>query len=287
MTMAPLPTSPPAPAEPAAAAPRRSLRSDLRELFSELVEYRELLFSMARRDFLLRYKQTVMGIGWSILMPVTNMVIFTLIFTRVVRLDAGLPYPIYVYAGLLPWNLFASSLRFSVNALVANSSLITKVYFPREVLTFSVILVNLVDFAVGAVILAGLMLYYGVGLHPTIVLLPIVLLVHLAFTAGVALLISMGNLFFRDVKYLIEIVITLWMFATSVVYPVERIGGRLGQLLMLNPMTPIIEAYRSILLRGEWPAPGPFATAAAISLVLLLVSWMMFHRAEPLFAERI
>ena len=256
-------------------------------MLRELVEYRELLVSMARRDFLLRYKQTIMGVGWSILMPVTYMLVFSLIFTRVVRLDTGLPYPIYVYAGLLPWNFFASSLRMSVNALVANSGLITKVYFPREVLPFSVILVSLVDFAVGGLVLGGLMIYYGVGLHWTILLLPVVLAVQIAFTASVALLISMGNLFYRDVKYLLEIVITLWMFATSVVYPVERVGGRLGHLLMLNPMTPIIEAYRSILLRGEWPAPAPFAIAAAISFALLAVSWLWFHRAEATFAERI
>jgi len=256
-------------------------------MFSELIEYRELLFSMARRDFLLRYKQTVMGIGWSILMPVTYMLVFSLIFTRVVKLDAGMPYPIYAYAGLLPWNFFSSSLRLSVNALVANSGLITKVYFPREVLPLSVILVSLVDFGIGALVLAGMMVFYGIGLHPTLILLPVVLLVQMAFTAAVALLISMGNLFYRDVKYLIEIVLTLWMFATSVVYPVERVGGRLGGLLMLNPMTSIIEAYRSILLRGTWPAWGPFAIAAALSFVLLAVSWVWFHRAEAQFAERV
>ncbi|MEO5619012.1 MAG: ABC transporter permease [Candidatus Eisenbacteria bacterium] len=269
------------------AGERRSLRSDVREMLVELIEYRELLFSMARRDFLLRYKQTVMGVGWSILMPVTNMLAFSVIFTRVVRLETGLPYPIYAFTGLLAWNFFASSLRFSVNALVGNSSLITKVYFPREVLPFSMILVSLVDFAVGAVVLAGLMIYYQVPVHTTIVMLPLVLLIQLAFTASVALLLSMGNLFYRDVKYLFEIVITLWMLATSVVYPVERIGGRLAQFLALNPMTPIIEAYRSILLRGQWPEPGPLAIAATTSVALLAVSWVAFHRAEAVFAERV
>lgn len=283
------PLVPPAVSAPAVstAAERPSLGADVREMLRELLDFRGLLLSLARRDFQLRYKQTVMGIGWSILMPVTNMVIFSLIFTRVVKLETGLPYPIYAYAGLLPWNFFASSLRFSVNALVANSSLITKVYFPREVLPFSVILVSLLDFAVGALVLVGLMAYYGVGVHVTIVLLPVVLLVQVVFTAAIALLLSMANLFYRDVKYLFEIVITLWMFATSVVYPVERVGGTIGRWLMLNPMTPILEAYRSILLRGEWPAAGPFVLAAAISFALLAVSWLAFHRAETTFAERV
>ena len=281
----PLPAAPPqAPPRPAALP---ALRDDLREMVAELIQYRELLASLTRRDLLLRYKQTIMGFGWSILMPVTYMVIFSLIFTRVVKLDTGVPYPIYAYTGLLPWNFFASSLRFAVSSLTSNSTLVTKVYFPREILPFSVILVSLVDFAVGAIVLAGLMAWYGVGLHASLLLLPVVVLVQVLFTAGVTLLLAMGNLFYRDVKYLIEIVITLWMFATSVVYPVQRIGGRLGPLLALNPMTPIIDAYRAVVLHGQPPAAGPFLGAAAFSAALLAVSWLAFHRAEFRFAESI
>jgi len=281
----PLPAAPPqAPPRPAALP---ALRDDLREMVAELIQYRELLASLTRRDLLLRYKQTIMGFGWSILMPVTYMVIFSLIFTRVVKLDTGVPYPIYAYTGLLPWNFFASSLRFAVSSLTSNSTLVTKVYFPREILPFSVILVSLVDFAVGAIVLAGLMAWYGVGLHASLLLLPVVVLVQVLFTAGVTLLLAMGNLFYRDVKYLIEIVITLWMFATSVVYPVQRIGGQLGPLLALNPMTPIIDAYRAVVLHGQPPAAGPFLGAAAFSAALLAVSWLAFHRAEFRFAESI
>jgi lipopolysaccharide transport system permease protein len=264
-----------------------ALRADLREMLHELVEYRELLFSLVRRDLLLRYKQTVMGFGWSILMPVTYMVIFSLIFTRVVHLKTDVPYPIYVYAGLLPWNFFASSLRFSVSALTANSTLVTKVYFPRELLPFATILVSLVDFAVGAIVLAGMMVWYHVAIGWPILLLPVVVLVQLIFTAGVTLLLSMGNLYYRDVKYLVEILITLWMFATSVVYPVDRVGGTLAAVLALNPMTPIIDAYRAILLHGKPPALVPSAWAVGISIVLLIVSWVAFHRAEFEFAEKI
>jgi ABC-type polysaccharide/polyol phosphate export permease len=275
---------------PPAPAPRGGLAAlldDLREMFAELVQYRELLASMTRRDLLLRYKQTVMGFGWAILMPVTYMIVFSLIFTRVVKLETGLPYPIYAYAGLLPWNLFASSLRFAVNSLTANHTLVTKVYFPREILPFSAILVSLVDFAVGAVVMGALMMYYDVPLHATVLLVPLVVLVQVMFTAGITLLIAMGNLFWRDVKYLLEILVTLWMFATSVVYPVHKIGGDLGRWLALNPMTPIVDAYRSLLLHGELPAAGPFLWAAGVSVVTLVVAWVVFHRAEFRFAERI
>jgi ABC-type polysaccharide/polyol phosphate export permease len=262
------------------------LIADLTEMFQEIATYRELLLSMARRDLLLRYKQTLMGFGWSILMPVTNMIVFSIIFTRVVPLHTGMPYPIFAYTGLLPWNLFASSLRFSVAALTANRELVTKVYFPREIFPFAVILVSFVDFAVGSVVLAGLMLWYHIPVHWTLLFLPVVIVVHVVFTAGVALLLSMGNLFYRDVKYLFEIVIMLWMFGTSVVYPVSRVGGKLGALLMLNPMTPIIDAYRSVVLHGELPGPA-FGWAAAFSFVFLIASWLAFHRSEFRFAERI
>lgn len=263
------------------------LRRDVREMFHEVVEYRELLLTMTRRDLLLRYKQTIMGFGWAILMPFTYMIVFSVIFTRVVPLETEVPYPIFAYAGLLPWNFFSSSLRFAVGTLVANRTLVTKVYFPREILPFSVILVSFVDFAVGAILLAALMVYYKVAISTAILFLPVVLLVQVLFTAGVTLVLSMGNLFYRDVKYLIEIVITLWMFATSVVYPVDRVGGTLGTLLALNPMTPIIDAYRAVVLYGRLPEAGSFAYAAAVSVVLLAVAWVAFHRTEPRFAESI
>lgn len=267
--------------------PLAALVRDVREMLHELVEYRELLIAMTRRDLLLRYKQTIMGFAWALLMPVTYMIVFSMIFTRVVPLETGVPYPIFAYTGLLPWNLFGSSLRFAVNSLVTNRTLITKVYFPREILPFSVILVSLVDFAVATIVLAVMMVYYAIPITWFILLVPIVLLIQVVFTAAITLIISMGNLFFRDVKYVIEIVITLWMFATSVVYPVERVGGTLGKVLALNPMTPIINAYRALVLEGRVPDPGPFAYAAGVSVVLLVVSWIAFHRSEFQFAERI
>lgn len=263
------------------------LISDVREMLREQVEYRELLYRMTQRDLLLRYKQTIMGFGWAIFMPVMNMIVFSVIFTRVAPLDTGIPYPLFAFCGLLPWNFFASALKFSANSLTSNTNLVTKVYFPREIFPFSAVIVALVDFAVASVVLVGLMVYYHVGIGPAILFLPVVLVVHIAFTCGIALFLAMGNLFYRDVKYLFEILITVWMFATSVVYPVERVGGLLGQVLLLNPMTPIIDGYRAVLLRGELPAAGPFAAAAALSALCLVVGWISFHRAEFQFAENV
>jgi ABC-type polysaccharide/polyol phosphate export permease len=264
----------------------KRLAADVRELVAEQVEYRELLAQMIRRDLLLRYKQTVMGIGWAIFMPLVNTVIFSIVFMRAAKIETGMPYPLYAFCGLLVWNFLAMSAKFAVTSLASNASLVTKIYFPREIFPLSAVLVSLVDFGVASVGLVALMIWYGVGLHWTLVLLPLVIGVQLAFTVALALFLAMANLFYRDVKYLFEIFLTVWMFATSVVYPVEQVGGRLAEVLMFNPMTPIVEAYRDVLIRGVVPGPA-FGYAAVASFVLLGVAWVQFHRAEFQFAENV
>jgi ABC-type polysaccharide/polyol phosphate export permease len=256
-------------------------------MLREQVEYRELLASVTRRDLILRYKQAAMGVGWALLTPVLHMAIFTIIFTRVVPLETDIPYPIYAYAGLLPWSFFAGSLRFSVVSLTNNTTLVTKVYFPREIFPFATVLVGLVDFAVASVVLVGLMLYFEIAVGWTVLFVPVVLATQIVFTAGIGLVLAMANLFYRDVRYVFDVLIVVWMFATSVVYPVERVGGRLGDILALNPMTPIIDAYRTVLLRGELPPAAPFATAAVIAVTTLVIAWLTFHNAEHRFAENI
>ena len=263
-----------------------NLWCDVREVVAEQWEYRELLVQMTVRDLLLRYKQTIMGFGWAVFMPLVNTAVFSVIFTRVAPLKTSVPYPVFAYCGLWAWNFLASALRFSVTSLTANSNLVSKVYFPREIFPFSSVIVCLVDFAVGSVVLVALMIWYRVPIGLSLLWLPAVLAVHLTFTAGVALVISMANLFYRDVKYLFEVVITVWMFATSVVYPVDRIGGTLGAVLRLNPMTPIIDSYRATILLGVAP-PRALAFATAVSLVILFAGWILFHRLEFEFAESI
>jgi lipopolysaccharide transport system permease protein len=263
------------------------LGRQLREMLNEQIEYRELLFQMTLRDLLLRYKQTAMGFGWAVFMPIVNTAVFSVIFTRVVQLETPVAYPLFAYCGFLVWNFFASSLRFSASSLTSNANLVLKVYFPREIFPFSAVLVCLVDLMVGSVVLAAMLLYYGCGATPALLFLPIVVLVSVLFTSGIALVLAMGNLFYRDVKYLVELVLTAWMLATSVAYPIDGIDGRLGMLLALNPMTQIIEAYRAILLYGHLPAAAPFAATACASVVVFTVGWSVFHQAEFAFAEHI
>lgn len=265
----------------------KRLAADVREMVHEQYEYWELLYVMSRRDLMLRYKQTLMGFGWAVFMPVLNTILFSVIFSNVATLDVGVPYPVFAYTGLLAWNLTASALRFSVSSLTANINLVAKVYFPREIFPFSAVFVSAVDYAVGAIILVALLFYYQVPVTAAVLFLPVILLVQVTFTAGVALFLAMSNLFYRDVKYLFEVVIMLWMFASSVVYPLDNVTGVAGKILALNPMTPILNAYRDVILYGRMPPLPEFAAVAAVSVLILAVAWVVFHRSEYQFAEYI
>ena len=262
------------------------LSSDFHEIVREQIEFRELLYQITSRDLLLRYKQTAMGFAWALLFPVLNTVIFSAVFTRIAPVSTPVPYPLFAYCGLLVWNFSASALRFAVVSLTGNSNLVTTVYFPREIFPFAAIAVALVDFLVGSLLLLAMMGYYGVTPTTALVALPLVVGAQVAFTAALALLLSMANLFYRDVKYLFEVMLTVWMFASAVVYPSRGLTGWLGAVVRGNPMTAIVEAYRSVLLEGRAPDPA-FAWMAAATVALLPVAWLVFHRLEFQFAERI
>lgn len=259
----------------------------VREIIAEQIEFRELFVQMTTRDLLLRYKQTAAGFAWAILMPLLNTAIFSVVFMRVAPVQTRVSYPLFAYCGLLAWNFTASSLRFGVTSLTANTNLITKVFFPREMFPFAAIAVSLVDTAVASIVLIAMMAYEHIVPSTAVAALPVIILVHVAFTAALALFLSMANLFYRDVKYIFDIVLTVWMFASAVVYPIDGVHGWIGTLMRINPMTGIVEAYRSVLLYGTLPDPVSFGVAAMLAAVLLPASWMLFHRLEFAFAERI
>lgn len=264
----------------------RRVRHDVSEMLAEQVASRELLRAFVWRDLVVRYRQALLGVGWAVLTPLLNVIVFTIIFTRVVPLETGVPYPVFVYAGLWPWAFFAAALRGATVSLTVNTSLVTKVHFAREVLPFSAVLVALADFLVAGVLMAALLAWYRIPVGWALLALPLVILVQVMFSAGLGLILSAANLFWRDTRHLIDALLMVWMFATSVVYPVDRVGGRLGAILALNPMTPVIDSYRAVLLDGRLPAPGPLAYAAVVAAVLLFVGWLTFHRREITFAER-
>lgn len=256
-------------------------------MVAEQAEYRELLYQITLRDLKLRYKQTIMGFGWAVFMPLLNTALFSVIFTRVAPIDTGVPYPVWVYCGLAVWNFFSSAVKFATNSLSGNISLVTKVYFPREVLPVSAVLVSAVDFLVSTTVLAALMAWYGIKPGTAMLFVPLLLVIQLMITIGVSLVLSMANVFYRDVKYLVEALMMVWMFATSVVYPVDRVGGRLGTVLALNPMTPLVDAFRSTVLYNRVPDPSGLLYASIVSVLVLGSAWFVFHRSEFKFAESV
>ncbi len=262
---------------------------------SDLLRYRGLLHSLTLRDLRVRYKQSLLGVGWAVLLPLSMMLVFTFVFTRAIDASAALgldiPYALYAYLGLVPWTFFAVSLGGCVNSLVANRNLVTKVYFPREVFPFSCVLSSFVDFSIAAAVLVGLLLFFHTtGGHQfsfpaTLAFLPVVIAVQVALTAGLGMLLAMGNLFYRDVRQVFGVAIQLWMFVSGVVVPVPRDGSTLARVLALNPMVPIIGAYRDCVIYGRWPDAGPFVYASLVAVFLLVGGWLVFRRASYRFAE--
>jgi lipopolysaccharide transport system permease protein len=260
--------------------------------FKELLDYRALLWTLAWRDIRVRYKQSVLGIGWAIFIPLAMMFVFTFVFTRIVPIETDIPYAIFAYCGLLPWQFFSASTTNAANSLVANRSLITKIYFTAEVLPMSCVLASFVDFLVGTTVLLGLMVFYIVtGYKITITVTAffavVVLLVQILFTCGVSFILATANAFFRDVRYIYNVLIMLWMFGSSVVYPMKTSNPRLQFLINLNPMTPILEAYRDVLLRGKYPDAGPFGYSTFMALALFLVGWKILYNMQYRFAEKV
>jgi ABC-type polysaccharide/polyol phosphate export permease len=229
----------------------------------------------------------VLGFAWAVFVPVLQMLIFTLVFTRLAPIQTPVPYPIYAYTGLLVWTWFASAMRFASASLTSNPHLITKVYFPREVLPFAAVLVALFDFVVASLVLVSLLVWYDIAIGWPVVVLPVIMFIQIVFMAAMALLAAMAHLLYADVKYVFELVLLLWMFASSVLYPIGQIGGIAGAVLKLNPMTILIDAYRNVLLERTWPSATTLGLLLLLSLILLGAIWIVFHRAEYRFAEEI
>lgn len=261
----------------------------------ELLRFRQLLVSLAWRDVRVRYKQSLLGLAWAVLLPVAMMLVFTFVFTRAVdvrgRLGEPMPYALFVFTGLVPWTFFAQSLTGCANALVANRNLVTKVYFPREVFPLSAVASGLLDFAIALGVLAGLGIYFHltgawhIRVGWTLLLLPAVVLVQTILTVGLGMLLAMANVFYRDVRQGVGVVVQLWMFLSGVVVPVPNDGSQLSALLSWNPMVPLMQAYRDCLLHGRMPDRSSFCYAILVALLVLAAGWICFRRASRRFAE--
>ncbi len=252
----------------------------------ELWEYRELLYFLAWRDIKVRYKEAALGASWAILQPLLTMLIFTLFFGRLAKVPSdGIPYPLFSFAGLVPWTFFLTAVQQSSNSVVGSSNLISKVYFPRLAIPVATVMAALVDFAISGVVLLAMLLYYHRA--PTLHILFVPLFVLLAFFAslGLGLWLSALNVKYRDIRYVVPFLLQFWMFASPIVYPTSMLPARWRTLYALNPMVGVIDGMRWSLL-GTHTAPGPVIAVSALTTLLgALGGALYFRRMENRFAD--
>jgi lipopolysaccharide transport system permease protein len=257
--------------------------------FRDLWLFRELIFFMTWRDLKVRYKQTFLGASWAILKPFLTMVVFSIFFGELAGVPSdGVPYPIFAFTALLPWELFANALSVASRSMVQNRHMITKVYFPRIILPLASVLAGLVDFMIAFVILVGMMLFYGISPTSAIWMLPFLLLLTLITALGTGLWLSALNVLYRDVNYITPFLTQFWMFITPIAYPTSLLPEKWQLLYALNPMTGVVEGFRWALLGTGQGAPGMMlAVSASISVLLLISGLFYFRRMESVFADMV
>lgn len=252
-----------------------------------MFKYWPLLKKLTLREIKARYKQSFLGLFWVVLSPFFQMLIMSFVFGNLIgRISGvGLPYPVFLYAGLLPWTFFSLSLSGSMDVFYQNSSLIKKIYFPRQVLVLSTLLAKAFDFVLSSLIFFGLMLFYRVPLSWFIFLFIPIYLLHFVFTYSLALILASLNLFYRDVQYLFNLVLTLWFYLTPVIYTVELFPERYRWIFKLNPMSVFINSYRQVLLGQGWPNWVSLGTGALITLLLFLLANALFQKLQKSFGD--
>jgi lipopolysaccharide transport system permease protein len=248
-------------------------------------EYRELLYFLIWRDVKVRYKQTILGAAWAIIQPLFTMIIFTLFFGRLAGVPSdNIPYPVFVYAGLLLWTFFSNAFASSGNSLVGSQNLLTKVYFPRIIIPAASVGAGLIDLAIAFVVLIGLMLYYGIAVTSAVMLVPVIIVLLTLLALGVGMWASALNVKYRDVRFALPFLIQLWMFVSPIIYPSSFLPLKWRWLLKLNPLTGLIDNFRAGLFgsRIEWTS---LAISTAITFAILVYAAYAFKRMERTFAD--
>jgi lipopolysaccharide transport system permease protein len=252
----------------------------------EIWQYRELLYFLAWRDVKVRYKQTLFGAGWAILQPFFAMVVFSIIFGRLIAIPTnGEPYPIFTYTALLPWTYFANAATRSGNSLIYDTNLLSKVYLPRLIIPIAAVLSALVDFFFAFIVLLGMMVFYEVAPGPAALLLPLFILLAVVLAAGVGLWSSAVNVKYRDVAYVIPILIQFWLFLTPIMYPITVVPPRWQFLYSLNPMVGVVEGFRWSLLGEQHLSGQLLALSIGVALLVFVTGLFYFRRMEFEFAD--
>ena len=253
---------------------------------TKLAHYKDLLWTLCVHRVKVRYKQSVLGVFWAILQPLSVMLIFTFVFSMIARMPSeGAPYAIFAYTALLPWNYFSSGVANATVSLASHAQFVTKVYFPREILPITYVAAALFDFLVASTLLAGLMIYYRVPLTINVLYVVPIIAVLSCFALAMSFLFSATQVRFRDIGVAVPLLLQVWLFATPVIYPLSAVPERLRPFYMLNPMVGIIESFRRVILNGTAPETSSLLLSAAIAVILLVVSYLYFKWVEATMAD--
>lgn len=248
--------------------------------------YFELLMNLTKREVKGRYSQAFFGFAWAIVQPLSAMVVFTIVFSRVAHMPSdGVPYPIFAYAALVPFFFFSNSVSSGTLSLITYRNIVTKTYFPREIVPLSQVCSRFIDFFASAIFYAGFMAYYRISLGPWALMAPVFFLLLILFTVGLTLATSAINVFYRDVNPVVQIALQLWLYLTPVAYPLSAVSARYRWLFVLNPLTAVVEGFRSSLVFGRAPDWNIAAISTALTLVLFVSAFVMFKRMDKYFAD--
>ena len=252
----------------------------------KIFKYKELLIELVKREIKARYKQSILGYAWVLLVPLLNLTVMSIVFSYFIRIPTGdTPYVIFLFTGLVPWMFTANAIAFATSSLVDNSSLITKIKLPTEIFPLASILSKMVDFLLTLIIFFLFIFIYRIPLQLTILFLPLVFLIQFILVVGISLVLSAINVYYRDVQNMIGVFITLWMYLTPVIYPQELIPQTFIPIFNLNPMMPIINAYRNIILYGVTPSWQSFIYSVVLSIIIFIFGYSFFKRRSRYFAD--
>ncbi len=249
-------------------------------------KYKDLFKQLTLREIKSKYKQSVLGYAWVLLVPLLNLIVLNIVFQYFFRVPTGdIPYPVYLFVALVPWTFTASAIASATSSIIANNSLITKVYFPREIIPLSVIASKLVDLFLMCLILIVFLIIYQIPLHLSILYIPLIFAIQLILITGISLILSSINVFFRDIENILGVFLSTWMYLTPIIYPPELIPANVRFIFGLNPMVGIINAYRNTILYGVPPPWISFSFSIIISIVLLIIGIYIFRRLSRSFAD--
>ena len=248
--------------------------------------YLELLLNLTRREVKGRYSQSFFGVAWAIAQPLATMAVFTIVFSRLAKMPSnGAPYPLFAYAALVPWFFFSNSVASGTMSLITYRNIVTKTYFPREIVPLAQICSRLIDFSAASALYVGLMIFYGVGVTRWVLMAPVFFVMLVLFTVGVTMATSSLNVFYRDVNPVVQISLQLWLYLTPVAYPLSAVSERFRPLFVLNPLTAIAEGFRSSVVFGEPPDWTIVGISAGLSLGIFVAAFVMFKRMDKYFAD--